>query len=78
MAKITILQAVHVDINIDGERAELDLTPGDTEVVSQVAQLLIDQGFATEATGNTSKSNKTKTSAPEWVEEAPIQEPVEE
>lgn len=77
MAKITINQSVHVDITIDGERAELDLTPGDTEVASQVAQLLIDQGFATDATNEVLKPSKSKNSPIAPVEDAPTAEPSE-
>lgn len=47
MAKITITEAVHVSIVIDGETIERDLTAGDVDVEQAIADLLITQGFAT-------------------------------
>lgn len=55
MAKITIIDAVHVDIRIDGETHELDLAAGDIVVADAVADLLIAQGLATSATAKGSK-----------------------
>lgn len=49
MAKITVADAVHVDIRIDGVTIELDLAAGDADVEQAVADLLIAQGLATVA-----------------------------
>jgi hypothetical protein len=46
MAKITINEAVHVSIVIDGETIERDLTAGDVDVEQAIADLLISQNLA--------------------------------
>jgi hypothetical protein len=72
MAKYTIAEACHVSIVLDGEVLDLDLTAGDVELAQPVADLLIAQGLASEAT----KSSK-KTSVTEVVAETPS-EPTQE
>lgn len=56
MAKITLKEAAHVDIRIDGENIALDLTTGENDVPDPVAAILIAQGFATEATAKAGKN----------------------
>lgn len=72
MAKITITEAVHVSIAIDGEHIDRDLTVGDIEVEQAIADLLIAQGLATEVSRG---GKKIAASAP--VETPTIETPSE-
>lgn len=60
---ITITEAVHVDIRIDGETISTDYKPGTADVPLEIAELLIAQGFATEGSVAKSKSDTTPTEA---------------
>ena len=59
MAKITVIEAVHVAATIEGAAIELDLIAGDNEVEQSIADLLITQGLATEAVSKSSASKKS-------------------
>ena len=74
MAKITLSEAVHVSITIEGNAVELDLTVGDNDVEQNVADLLIGQGLAVESS---SKTSTKKTSSTPIVEETPTTESTE-
>lgn len=57
----TLTDAVHVTMTIEGEDVGGDFGPGTVELPPFIAELLVAQGFATEATG---KASKTKTTDP--------------
>jgi len=61
MAKVTIAEAVHVSITIDGTITDLDLAAGTVDVEPAVADLLITQGLAAPATKG---SKTTEVAAP--------------
>lgn len=67
MAKITLSEAVHVSISLDGKAVELDLAVGENEVHSSVAEVLVAQGLVSDSSSKTSK----KTSSTSIVEETP-------
>lgn len=59
MARITVTEAVSVDVRIDGVTVSEAFTPGDTEVAPAIAELLIAQGFATPAVKGGKKTEPT-------------------
>ena len=68
--KITIQEQVHVDIRIDGETIDQDLTAGDHLVEDAVGELLIAQGIATIAVDAPTKTTKKTESTPKETPEA--------
>lgn len=59
MAKITVLEAVHVSATIEGEAVDIDLTAGENTVEPSVADLLVNLGLATEGIQKSSAGKKS-------------------
>lgn len=57
----TITEPVHITMTVDGEDVSLDLAPGDVELSAPIADLLVAQGVATEATSKSTKKTTTPT-----------------
>lgn len=58
--KYTLSETVNVDIRIDGQDASATYEAGDHELPPAIAELLVAQGFASEAV----TAKKSKTSEP--------------
>lgn len=60
--KYTLSETVNVDIRIDGQDASATYEAGDVELPPAIAELLVAQGFASEAvTTKKSKTSETTT-----------------